>query len=65
MTRKSTKSASREWSGGLRTPDASTDDAFGLGGMQQTAIIHADPGSSGACRLKRMTRATTTRVEGQ
>jgi hypothetical protein len=52
MTRKRTKSASRKWFAGFSTPEASRTPPFGLRIPQQNASVHADPWSSGECRMK-------------
>ena len=59
MTRKSTKSASREWSGPRPTLEAARTPPSGFRAPQQNASVHADPWSSGQCRLRTsMTRET-------
>ena len=59
MTRKSTKSASREWSGPRPTPEAVRTPPYGFRVPQQNASVHGDPWSSGECRLRTsMTRET-------
>jgi hypothetical protein len=55
MTRKSTKSASREWSGPRPTPEAVQTPPYGFRVPRQSASVHADPGSSGECRLRVLT----------
>jgi hypothetical protein len=52
MTRKNTKLASREWSGSRPTPEAVQTPPYGFRVPQQNASVHADPWSSGECRLK-------------
>ena len=52
MTRKKAQSASPEWSGGLRTPEASRTPPFGFRVPRQYAIVHAVSWSSGECRVK-------------
>ena len=52
MTRKSTKSASRKWSGPRPTPEAVRTPPYGFRVPQQNASVHADPWSSGECRLR-------------
>jgi Sulfotransferase family len=51
MTRKRPKSASREWSGPRPTPEAVQTPSLGFEVPQQNAIVHADPRSSGECRM--------------
>jgi hypothetical protein len=53
MTRKRPESASRKWSVGLSTPEASRKRSFGFLVPQQNASVHADPSSSGECRINR------------
>ncbi len=43
MRRKSTKSASREWSGPRPTPEAVQTPPYGFCVPRQSAIVHADP----------------------
>ena len=50
MTR--AKPASREWSGPRPTPEAVRTPSLGFGVPRQSAIVHANPWSSGECRLK-------------
>jgi hypothetical protein len=65
MTRKSTKSASREWSGPRPTPEAVRTPPYGFRVPQQNASVHADPWSSGQYRLRTsMTRETILRRPG-
>ena len=45
MTRKSTKSASREWSGPRPAPEAVQTPPYGFRIPRQSAIVHADPWS--------------------
>ena len=54
MTRKSTKSASREWSGPRPTPEAVRTPPYGFHVPQQNASVHADPWTSGECRIIRL-----------
>lgn len=51
MTRKGTKSASREWSGPRPTPEAVQTSPYGFRVPLQNASVHANPWSSGECRL--------------
>ncbi len=52
MTRKRAKPASREWSGPRPTPEAVRTPSLGFCVPRQSAIVHADPWSSGECRIK-------------
>ena len=51
MTRKRAKPASREGSGPRPTPEAVRTPPYGFCVPRQSAIVHADPWSSGECRL--------------
>ena len=51
MTRQRAKSAFREWSGPRPTPETVQMPPYGFRVPQKNASVHADPGSSGECRL--------------
>jgi hypothetical protein len=52
MIRKRRKSGARKWSVGLSTSEASWKRSFGFLVYQQNGSVHADPSSSGECRVK-------------
>ena len=53
MTRKSSKSASREWSGPQPAPEAVRTPSLGFGVPRRSASVHVDPWLSGECRIDR------------